>query len=481
MAACPLTVSPTDFSAVTSIRMGLVLLTLVSSVGCAGRLSAVRQASHLSLSGHLSYRHYEARHRDGDGAWSGGGLPLAVELDAEGNAWVLGEFHTQLQHVRASDSAPATTHTWIPHHPDARPFADRHGGPTQKSTLGESVVVDGEGRVWLSQGGGNLAREGTNHSRVLSYDPSSGIFRAYNLPGNRNEAMGLFWDGRRGLTWVAESGMHATRAEPSTDAADDDRRAGTLLVFDPETVPHDNDFLWDRPLDELLCSEPTPEPVGCFARYTLPDGALAPAHLVSDASGSIWFTLFWGGAIGRLEPDTGEVTIYPLAPGIGTSPAARIVGSGPWEIDISPDGAYVVWTEYFDSTIARFPLARAIDPACHALRDGRNPCVEELRVPGGDLESQSVHSIAFDGFGNLWFTQFSFPVTPEVLNSIGFVTADWSRIELLDPREVRPDGNGSYAGIAIDPETGDIWVAEFLPPGVGRLTPVDRGVDPATW
>ncbi|TFH28197.1 MAG: hypothetical protein E4H00_08890, partial [Myxococcales bacterium] len=200
-----------------SIRTGLVLLMLVSSVGCAGRLSAVRQASHLSLSGHLSYRHYEARRRDGDGAWSGGGLPLSVELDVEGNAWVLGEFHTQIQLVRISDSAQETTHLWIPHHPDARPFTDRHGGPTQKSTLGESVVVDGEGRVWLSQGGGHLAREGANHSRVVSYDPGSGIFRAYNLPGNRNEAMGLFWDSDRGLVWVAESGTHATRGEPSSD------------------------------------------------------------------------------------------------------------------------------------------------------------------------------------------------------------------------------------------------------------------------
>jgi streptogramin lyase len=461
--------------------MGLVLLTLVSSVGCAGRLSPVRDPSHLSLAGHLSYRHYEARHRNDDGVWSGGGLPLAVELDTEGNAWVLGEFHTQLQLVSISDSAPATTHTRIPHHPDARPFTDRHGGPTQNSILGESVLVDGKGRVWLTQGGGHLARGGTNHSRVVSYDPSSGIFRAYNLPGNRNEAMGLFWDSHRGLVWVAESGMHATRSEPSSDLTDEDPRPGALVAFDPETAAYDNDFLWDRPLDHLLCSEPTPEPVGCFARYALPDGTLAPAHLVGDASGSIWFTLFWGSAIGRLDPETGEVVVYPLAPGIGTGPAAKAVGSGPWEIAISPDGEYVVWSEFFDSTIARLPLARALDPACHALSDGRNPCVEELRVPGADLESQSVHSIAFDGFGNLWFTQFSFPVTPDVPNSIGFVTADWSRVELLDPDEVRPDGNGSYAGIAIDPETGDIWVAEFLPPGVGRLTPVDRDVDPATW
>jgi streptogramin lyase len=461
--------------------MGLLILTAVSSVGCAGRLSAVRNPSHLSLAGHVVYRHYEAPRRADNGASSGGGLPLSLALDAEGDAWVLGEFHTQLQLVRISDSVHASRLTSIPHHPNALPFANRHGAPTQNSMLGESVVVDSEGRVWLSQGGGYLVREGTNHSRVVSYHPRRGIFRAYNLPGNRNEAMGLLWDDRRGLVWVAESGMYATRAEPSSGPSNQDSRAGSLLAFDPETAPQENDFLWDRPLDHVLCSEPTPDPVGCFARYALPDGATAPAHLVGDASGFIWFTLFWGGAIGRLDPETGETIVYPLAAGIGTDPRARAVGPGPWDIAVSPDGEHLVWSEFFDSTIARLPLARALDPVCRALRDGRNPCVEEVLVPGADLGSQQVHSIAFDGFGNLWFTQFTFPVTPDVRNSIGFVTADWSRIELLDPLEVCPDGDGSYAGIAIDPETGDIWVAEFLPSGVGRLTPVNQDADPATW
>jgi streptogramin lyase len=141
----------------------------------------------------------------------------------------------------------------------------------------------------------------------------------------------------------------------------------------------------------------------------------------------------------------------------------------------------LVWSEFFDSTISRLPLARALDPACHSLRDGRNSCIEEMRIPGAELGSQRLHSIAFDRFGNLWFTQFSFPVTPGAPNSIGFVTADWSRVELLDPTDVNPDGKASYAGIAIDHDTGDIWVSEFLPPGVGRLRPRKPEVDPATW
>jgi streptogramin lyase len=464
--------------------MGLVLLTLVSSVGCAGRLSAVRQPSHLSLAGHLSYRHYEAPPRGDDGAWNGGGLPHSVALDAEGNAWVLGEFHTQLQLVSVLGSVQATEHTWIPHHPDALPFANMHGMPTQRSMLGESVVIDGKGRVWLSQGGGFLAREGTNHSRVVSYNPGSGTFKAYNLPGNRNEAIGVYWDNPRGLVWATESGFFSdfnAIVPPATG------HQGTIIAFDPETATYDNNWLWGSSLDGELCTgakEPTAD--SCFKRYELPTagwtpsspdpphtGALSPAHLVADSSGFIWFTSFWGSTIGRLDPDTEAVTLYPLEESPSPSPLGA-VGVGPWDIEVSPDGQYVVWSEFVDGELARMPISRALDPACRTLRGGRNPCVEEVRVPGADLGNQRVGSIAFDRFGNLWFT-------PSVPNSIGFVTADWSRVELLEPLEAHPDGDSQYAGIAIDRETGDIWFAEFEPPGVVRLTPVDRDVDPAAW
>ncbi len=446
----------------TSIRTGSVLLAVALAIGCVRSVAPARDASIPSLGGRVVYRHYDAPRVEDEGASTGGGLPLALAIDADSNAWVLGEFHTHLQVVDVADSVSATSRTSIPHHSDAAPFTNRHGAQSKRSMLGESLVVDPNGRVWLSQGGGYLIAEGANHSRVVSYDPDSGIFTAYNLPGNRNEAMGLLWDDQRRLVWVAESGRHA------------------LIAFDPENAPHDNEFLWDRSLDETLCPEPTPDPTNCFARYPLPGGVATPAQLVGDGSGSIWFTLFWGAAIGRLDPDSGEVLVYPLAAGIGRDPRSKTVGPGPWDIAISPDGTHVVWSEFFDNTIARIPLVRAFDPACRALIDGRNPCVEEMPVPSIS-GSQQIHSIAFDAFGNLWFTQFSFPVVPEVHNSIGFVTADWSRVELLDPVELRLSKGVSYSGIAIDPKTGEIWVAEYLPPGVGRLTLINPDVDPATW
>ena len=459
-----------------------MLLVVLFSIGCTRSLQTNRPPAGISLSGRVVYRHYEAPHRDGDGTPGGVGRPLAITLDEEGNAWVLGEFHTKLQVVSAPSSLPATRQIWIPHHPDALPFGSRRGFQSQISVLGEGLIVDPDGRVWLSQGGGHLVREGANHSRVVSYDPESDEFRAYNLPGNRNEAVGLFWDAARGLVWVAEYGKFSVGVEEPSSDARAGPRAGSLIAFDPETTPHSNDFLWDRSLDHLLCADPTDSPAGCFARYELPDGALAPAHLTGDASGSIWFTLFWGRSIGRLDPRTGEVILYPLADGIGTDRRAEIVGPGPWDIEISPDGKHVVWSEFFDSTFSRLPLEQALDPTCRSLREGRNPCVEEMRVPAAALGNQRVGLFDFDRFGNLWFTQApAYPVAPGVPNSIGFVTSDWSRVVILDPSEVGAKRGGAYAGIAVDPETNDIWVAEFIPPGVSLFMRVDREVDPASW
>jgi hypothetical protein len=74
------------------MRMALLLLTLVSSIGCTRPLTGdpnpprlsleVRNPSRLSLAGHVVYRHYHAPRRGDDDAWSGGGLPLPVAVSS---------------------------------------------------------------------------------------------------------------------------------------------------------------------------------------------------------------------------------------------------------------------------------------------------------------------------------------------------------------------------------------------------------------
>lgn len=430
--------------------------------------------------GSLVYESCSAEQADG------AGLPLAIDLDSNGDAWVLGEFHTHLQFIRNTSPCPGRSLIEIPHHAGAAPFSYLDKA-SQASVFGESVVWDAnDSIVWFSQGGASLEDAAVNHSRIVSYDPGTATFKAYNIPGDRNEAQGVYWDQARNWVWFTESGLY------SDVTADPIPHQATITAFNPDTAPYDNDFLWNVSLDQYVCSgaqEPTAD--GCFKRYALPSarlvagrqvGAFGTAHLAGDANGDIWFTNFWGRSIGHLDPRTETATIYPLKDGIGTNGPAIIVGPGPWEIELSPDGEYVVWTEHFDGTISRMLISNADNVACQSLDgDGDNPCVEEVLAPL-DLSMENIHSIAYDANGRPWFSTGLSNGTAhgEVYSTLGFVHPDWSGVTLLDPSDFtpnfNPNGDVSYAGIAIDEVTGEIWVAEGpgpspANPGVGRWAP----------
>ncbi len=405
----------------------------------------------------------------------GAGKPLAIDIDSDGNAWALGESHTHLQFFDKSFSCPERTLIEIPHHAAANPFHYR-SQPSKTSVLGESVVFDHDDQiVWFTQGGASLRDQATNHSRVVSYEPSTETFRAYNLPGNANEVIGVHWDQQRNYVWAAEAGFY------SDFVPGPEPHQGTIIAFDPDTAAYDNDWLWLSSLDGELCG-PYEEPTTnrCFKRYQLPASAMHPAHLVTDANGFVWFTNYWGTSIGRLDPNTGSVIIYPLRDGIGTCGEPCVfVGAGPWEIEISPDGQYVVWSEYFDATIARMPIARALDVECRSLAPGGgNPCVEEMLVPL-NLHYQQIHSFAYDSHGNIWFgTDLSWPNPPAgaVQSTLGLIASDWSGVRLLDPADFAQNDESSqdkqFAGFAIDPVSGKMWVNEFNPTAIGRFAPL---------
>jgi hypothetical protein len=441
----------------------------------------------------------------------GAGLPLAIDLDANGNAWVLGEFHTDLQYFGKTGPCPTRVLLEVPHHASARPFWSG-AISTQQSMLGESVVCDSnDGIVWFSQGGAYREDAEINHSRVVSYDPGTGgagggpeggTFKAYNLPGNRNEAIGLHWDATRGYMWVSEGGWYADYSD-GAGGASGTKRQGSIIAFDPDTAAYDNDHLWpgdgnepDTSLDSELCTgaeEPTAD--SCFKRYALPVGdydtdpvgAFNTAHLLVDGSGYVWFTNFLGATLGRLDPDTEEVIIYPLGQRNDQCTDCNECGAAPWEIELSPDGLYVVWTEFLDSTLARMPIAMAEDSSCQSLvidpgaggavggidRRGDNPCVEELLIPADLVQQQAVHSLAFDADGRAWFTQASFTGL-ELVNKIGYATADWSEVVMLDWDDTTPAYNNAtddkiFSGIAVDAADDELWVVVSSPPGVLRL------------
>ena len=392
-------------------------------------------------------------------------FPLAVAVDSLHRVWVSSEFHFDIFHV-LDPASGAFTVLSIPKPVDPGPFATRllnTDQRTQMSELGEDILVDDRGRIWLTEGGGLLyerrpdgSGQNPNHSRIVCYDPAAppnAGFRVYAIPGDRNEVIGMAWDARQGRLWFAQGGREA---------------GARLWSFDPEKLPYDTQsptFDFSTSLDSLI------GPAG-YQVHVLPSPTMYSGHLALDPDGHVWFTGYLKNVIGRLDPAAGTVEEFPLPARIGLDPASTHFNtSGSWQILLAPDGS-VVWNEQFDSRIGRLDAARvrAGDPACRALDGaGKNPCAKLLDVPGADLATQLLHSIAFDARGRLWYTQHG-PRVAGGTASLGFATGDWSSVVRLPPLP-HGAGDGPLAndGLAIDGSTGDIWFAEYFAQRIGRL------------
>jgi hypothetical protein len=110
--------------------------------------------------------------------------------------------------------------------------------------------------------------------------------------------------------------------------------------------------------------------------YSLPQGA-HPHDVAPAPDGDIWYTAQNQGALGILDPKTGEVRQLPL--GEGSSPHGVIQG---------PDGAAWI-TDSGLNAIVRF------DPATEEIK------AWPLPQEAGDA---NLNTAAFDGDGVLWFT-----------------------------------------------------------------------------
>ena len=316
------------------------------------------------------------------------GAPLALAYHApSGKVFVNMEFAMDFQ---VFTSAGVASSLGAPQ--PGSPFGYFNGSDysTPISSLGEDAVVDPAGNIWFSQGG-SLLYPGThpNHSRIVRFTPQTGAFRYYNVPGNDNEVIGLAYDAPRGRVWFGSvSGVSGP---------------AKLTNFDPATTPWDNQLgAWDTgsgapSLQSYVCAPG--QTTGCyFTQYSLPTTVFAPAHVLVDATGLIWYTNFWPSGspplahVGRLDPATGTVTTFPLAATVGGVPS---IGPGPWALTQLANGD-IVFNEYFDTQLVRLPAAVQNSPSCQTLSNGQNPCFEVFDVPGADRFAQLLHSIALE-------------------------------------------------------------------------------------
>jgi virginiamycin B lyase len=172
--------------------------------------------------------------------------------------------------------------------------------------------------------------------------------------------------------------------------------------------------------------------------YAVPDGA-APHDVAPAVDGAVWYTAQRQGALGRIDPRSGETKQIPL--GAGSAPHGVIVG---------PDGAAWI-TDGGLNAIVR------VDPGTEA--------VKRFPLPS-NRGNANLNTAAFDRNGILWFTG---------QNGIyGRLDPRTEEMQVFDA----PRGRGPY-GITATPR-GDVYYASLAGSHIARIdiatgvaTPID--------
>jgi len=179
--------------------------------------------------------------------------------------------------------------------------------------------------------------------------------------------------------------------------------------------------------------------------FPVPEGD-HPHDVAPAPDGTVWYTGQRAGALGRLDPKTGQVERIPL--GEGSAPHGVIVG---------PDGAAWV-TDSGLNAIVR------VDPATKAVKTWPLP---------KDRANANLNTPAFDGKGRIWFTGQA--------GIYGRLDPGTGAMEVWDAPKGRgpygidatPDGEIYYVSLAgsflgkPDPETGETTVIEPTTKGAG--------------
>src|SRR5687767_7607988 len=217
----------------------------------------------------------------------------------------------------------------------------------------------------------------------------------------------------------------------------------TLIPTETASVGGSNELSTPMIEPTLENTVPSAEPVA-IQEYPVPMGS-HPHDVAPAPDGTVWYTAQFSGALGKLDPATGETRHIPL--GAGSSPHGVIVG---------PDGAPWI-TDSGLNAIVR------VDPQ-----------TEEVQVYALPKSSgyANLNTAVFDNAGTHWFTGQD--------GIYGRLDPSTGNMEVFDaPRGRGPygitttsDGAVYYASLAgsyvgrIDPQTGETIMLE--PPTVGQ-------------
>jgi virginiamycin B lyase len=245
---------------------------------------------------------------------------------------------------------------------------------------------------------------------------------------------------------------------------------------DPVEAP-DGSIWWSGHWQDLL-ARVDPE-TGEITEFPLPAGA-RPHTVTADADGNMWYTGNGNGTMGMLDPQSGEVTEYPMPDPEATDPHSAIVAA---------DG--IVWF-----TLQRANMIGRLDPASGEVELVTAPTADS-RPYGIKLTSDGVPFVAANGSNRIYrvnpesmaIEEFELPDAATTVrrldfasdDTIWFVNSSLGRIGHLDPAtgDVRewpsPSGPDSHPyAIAVVDDV--VWYNESgkRPDMLVRFDPADE-------
>ena len=190
-----------------------------------------------------------------------------------------------------------------------------------KNSGPHGLVADKDGNIWYTANFGGY---------IGKLDPRTGKITEYKMPDDTVDDPHTAAFDANGILWFTAQGGNAVgRLDPSSGKIELKKvKTESALPYGIQINNKGVPFFCELGTNKMGRIDPkTLE----LTDYALPEGA-RPRRLAIASDDSVYFTDFKGGNLGRLNPATGGVEMWP-------SPGGR--DSGPYGIAITPDG--MVW------------------------------------------------------------------------------------------------------------------------------------------
>ena len=329
-------------------------------------------------------------------------------------------------------------------------------GNTSTSSLGERVIFV-DGKIWATKGGDNLLHGSEeNRSEVLAYDPSTGGFCTYQVPGNNQELYGITATGTGPATeiWIDGAvGPNHTAGIASFIPSANDVCPGTYSLANSDSYTAYQLPAMNRQCNSNQKCNPT-----------------LPAMITADPSGNeIWISQPFGSEIDAFNTSTHKVSTSAYPPQnayftINQLPQPEV--AAPWQV--VADSNYVYAIDFGDDNLIRL-----------AKSTGK---IDQIPIPATSDQDRG-YGLALSG-SKLYFTS---PGDP----TYGFGYVDVGAWESASSNcspgvdcvpsppsalvysglthDADPSRSPSYSGVAAASD-GQVAIADFFT-GVIRLVP----------